>query len=81
MRGTSVKIPSGNYKKTRQAKEDTKMNYAKTYKVLQAAITGDAKHLKIETDPGTVKYTLEEAKQLWDDLSPGESFQIKSIKF
>lgn len=57
------------------------MNYAETYAVLQAAITGNAKHLKIETDPGTSKYTLEEAKQLWDDLCPGEPFQIKSIKF
>lgn len=46
------------------------MNYAETYKVLQAAITGNAKHLKIETDPGIAKYTLEEATQLWDDLAP-----------
>lgn len=57
------------------------MNYAETYAVLQAAITGRAKHLKIETDLGTVKCSLEEAAQLWDELSPGEPFQIKSIKF
>lgn len=57
------------------------MNYAETYAVLQAAITGNAKHLKIETDPGTLKYSLEEATQLWDELSPGDPFQIKSIKF
>lgn len=57
------------------------MTYADTYALLQAAITGNAKHLKIETDPGTGKYTPEEALQLWDDLCPGEPFTIKSIKF
>lgn len=57
------------------------MNYAETYAVLQAAITGRAKHLKIETDPGTVKYTLEEAIQLWVDLNPGEPFEILSINY
>lgn len=57
------------------------MDYADIHEVLQAAITGNAKHLKIETDPGTAKYTPEEAAQLWEELAPGEPFIIKSIKF
>lgn len=57
------------------------MTYATTFTLLQTAISCNAKYLKIETDPGTLKYTLEEAIQLWDELCPGEPFVIRSIEF
>lgn len=55
------------------------MNYQEALSWLDAAETMQARSITVELDEGTFDFTLEEASEVWEDLSPGMPFQIISI--
>lgn len=57
------------------------MNYAETHQALRAAVDTGAVALTVETDAGAARVSLEDALEGWDNLAPGEAFQILSIHY
>lgn len=56
------------------------MTYAETYeKLLQAKRDGVAE-IRIEIDPGEFTVSVDEALEMFDDLAPGEAFEIVDVE-
>lgn len=57
------------------------MNYAEALAWLDAAQMLQANSITVEIDEGTFDFTLEEAAEAWENLAPGEPFNILSINY
>jgi hypothetical protein len=57
------------------------MNYAEALDWLDAAHTLQAKSITVEINEGTFTVPLEEAAEAWEELAPGEPFNIISINY
>lgn len=55
------------------------MTYAEIYEMLQQARRDGVTEITIEIDPGIVTVPLDEAIEAFEELAPGESFEIVTI--
>lgn len=52
------------------------MTYAETHEKLQQAKRDGVAEIRIEIDPGEFTVTVDEALEMFDNIAPGEWFQI-----
>lgn len=56
------------------------MDYADTHVIISSAKRLNATHVTVDINEGDgLKFTLAEALQSWEDLAPGEAFEIRAI--
>lgn len=57
------------------------MTYADNYELLTLAERAKANSITLNVEDEEIRFPVSEVRQFWDDLAPGDSFQIISINF
>ena len=57
------------------------MTYADNHELLLLAESSQANSVTIEVDPGEFRLPVSEAMDYFDEIAPGEYFQVISINF
>ena len=57
------------------------MTYADNYELLLLAERSHADSITLDVEDEEIRFPVSEVRQFWDDLAPGDPFQIISINF
>lgn len=58
-----------------------RMTYAENYELLVLAERSHANSITLDVEDEEIRFPVSEVREFWDDLAPGEYFQIISINF